>query len=297
MSRYHESGTLTPVAPFDFHRSLGFVEMFSPNAGEQHIAAQQLTKAVMVAGQPLAFVVKSSGSLEQPRLDYTLYADQPISADLKSAALDRIRFYLSLDDDLKPFYAMASNDPCLAPIVERLYGLHQVKFITPFEIAAWAILTQRMPIPVARKVKDKIVARYGKSIEVNGEQLWAFPDADQLSAANPDDLLDMIHNERKVQYLGGISQAFQSVDEQFLRSGDYDAVESWLRSIKGVGEWSAKFILVRGLGRMERLSLTEKHLMEAAKYVYGPGCDVAGMIKHYGVYAGYWAYYLRTVAG
>ncbi|HLY26580.1 MAG TPA: hypothetical protein VKQ72_09590, partial [Aggregatilineales bacterium] len=240
MSRYHESGTLTPVAPFDFHRSLGFVEMFSPNAGEQHIAAQQLTKAVMVAGQPLAFVVKSSGSLEQPRLDYTLYADQPISADLKSAALDRIRFYLSLDDDLKPFYAMASSDPCLAPIVERLYGLHQVKFITPFEIAAWAILTQRMPIPVARKVKDKIVARYGKSIEVNGEQLWAFPDADQLSAANPDDLLDMIHNERKVQYLGGISQAFQSVDEQFLRSGDYDAVESWLRSIKGVGEWSAK---------------------------------------------------------
>src|SRR5258707_14373545 len=153
MSHFTDSGYLSPVAPFDFAKSLGFVEMFAPNAGEQLLAAQRLTKAVMIGGQPLAFEVKSTGMLEQPRLDYTLYAEQPISADLKVAALDRIRFYLSLDDDLKPFYVMAADDPCLAPIVERLYGLHQVKFMTPFEIAAWAVLTQRMPIPVARKVK------------------------------------------------------------------------------------------------------------------------------------------------
>src|SRR5579859_6190360 len=207
MARYTDSGHLSPVAPFDFAKSLEFVEMFTPSEREQHVEAQKLIKAVMIASQPIAFEVKSvksTSTLEQPHLDYTLYADQPISADLKAAALDRIRFYLSLDDDLTPFYSLAANDPCLAPIIERLYGLHQVKFITPFEIAAWAVLTQRIPIPVARKVKDKIVARFGASIEVAGEELWAFPDASQLAAADPNELLDIVRNERKVQYLGGI---------------------------------------------------------------------------------------------
>ncbi len=297
MSRHTDSGHLSPVAPFDFARSLGFVEMFTPAQGEQQVEAQKLTKAVMIASQPVAFEVKSSGTIEQPRLDYTLYADRPISADVKDATLDRIRFYMSLDDDLQPFYKLAADDPCLAPVVERLYGLHQVKFMTPFEIAAWAVLTQRMPIPVARKVKDKIVARYGASIDVNGETLWAFPDASQLATADPAELLDIVRNERKVEYLGVVSSAFQAIDEKFLRSGDYDEVEKWLRSIRGIGEWSAKFILVRGLGRVERVSPAEKHLIEAAKSVYGPGCDVAATAAQYGAQAGYWAYYLRTIAG
>jgi len=45
---------------------------------------------------------------------------------------------------------------------------------------------------------------------------------------------------------------------------------------------------------MERLSSTEKHLIAAARTVYGPGCDVAETGARYGVQQGYWAYYLRT---
>ena len=297
MAAYTQSGTVIPSAPFDFAKSLGFVEMFSPARGEQQVAAHSLTKAIMVLGQPVGFEVKSVGNVEQPRLDYTLFADQLISKELKAAALDRLSFYLSVDDDLKPFYAIAEHDSCLAPVVQHLYGLHQVKFPTPFEIAAWSILTQRMAIPIARKIKDKIVERYGASVEINGQTLWAFPDAAQLAAADPGDLAALVKNERKVQYLGAVAEAFKCVDESFLRTGDYDELENWLRSIRGVGEWSAKFIMVRGLGRMERLSSTEKHLMAAAKVVYGPGCNVAEEAARYGVQQGYWAYYLRTTAG
>src|SRR5258708_7355399 len=218
MAAYTQSGTLIPSAPFDFAKSLGFVEMFSPARGEQQVEAHKLTKAIMVLGQTIGFEVKSAGSVEQPRLDYALISDQPITAEVKAAALDRLRFYLSLDDDLKPFYAIAEHDPCLAPIVQHLYGLHQVKFPTPFEIAAWSILTQRMAIPIARKVKDKIVERYGSSVEINGQTLWAFPDAARLAAADPDDLSALIKNERKVQYMFAVAQAFNSVDESFLRT-------------------------------------------------------------------------------
>src|SRR5258708_26660387 len=120
-----KSGTVMTDAIFDVAKSLGFVEMFSPARGEQQVAAHSLTKAIMVLGQPVGFEVKSVGNVEQPRLDYTLFADQLISKELKAAALHRLSFYLSVDDDLKPFYAIAEHDSCLAPCLQHLYGLHQ----------------------------------------------------------------------------------------------------------------------------------------------------------------------------
>ncbi len=60
--------------------------------------------------------------------------------------MDRLGFYLSLQDDLRPFYAIADADPDFAPVARGLYGFQQVKFLTPFEHLCWAILTQRTPM-------------------------------------------------------------------------------------------------------------------------------------------------------
>src|SRR5690349_18287266 len=105
----------------------------------------------MVAGQVVVFQVASSGSVEVPRLECELHSAQPLSPAALAAVQDRLSFFLSLDDDLRPFYALAQVDPAMAPEIQRLYGLHQVKFPTPFENAAWAVLSQRAPIAVARK--------------------------------------------------------------------------------------------------------------------------------------------------
>ncbi len=78
-------------------------------------------------------------------------------------------------------------------------------------------------------------------------------------------------------------------------------MEAWLRSIKGIGEWSADFIMVRGLGRMERVPLTEKRLVEAASKVYGLGEELSRdalqrLADKYGQWQGYWAHYLRVAS-
>jgi DNA-3-methyladenine glycosylase II len=67
---------------------------------------------------------------------------------------------LSLGDDLRPFYAVAETDPAFAPLVQELYGYHQVKFLMPFENACWAILSQRNLISVSHNVK-RLSAPYG----------------------------------------------------------------------------------------------------------------------------------------
>src|SRR5664279_1605625 len=101
-----QTGTLQPQAPFDFESSLAFLGMFPPMHGEQQIAERALTKAVSIERQPVVFSVRSKGTIDQPEITYTLHASVPISASMESAAADRIAFFLSLNDDLRPFYAI-----------------------------------------------------------------------------------------------------------------------------------------------------------------------------------------------
>jgi DNA-3-methyladenine glycosylase II len=298
--------TLHPTPPFDFNKTLDFLEGFSPTRGEQSLAARVLTKAILVAGQVVVFQVKSSGAVEAPRLEGTLHSARPLGAPVLAAARDRLSFFLSLDDDLRPFYALAQADPAMAPEIQRLYGMHQVKFPTPFENAAWAVLAQRAPIPVARKMKQAVVERFGGSLTLDGVVYWAFPEAGELAAAPVAELAAMLHNERKAQYLAAVSAAFADADEAFLRTGDYEEVLAWLRGIKGIGEWSADFILLRGLGRMQQLHFTpdtifERRMSAAVSRVYpsGSGRALSGqemlpIAERYGDAQGYWALYLRT---
>jgi DNA-3-methyladenine glycosylase II len=292
---YTLKGKLTPRPPFDFARTLGFLEAFSPTAGEQVVAASSITKAVTLHGRPVAFEVSSAG----PELTYTLYAQTPLSKPDQAALSDRIRFFLSLDDDLQPFYDLGRADPDFTPVIERLYGLHQPKFLTPFEIACWAILAQRIPMPIAHRTKMALVERWGTSIQLQGGTYHAFPDVEQLAAIDENDLLAVVGNRRKVEYLRSVIALFQAVDEQELRSGDLEDVMAKLRGVRGIGEWSAYFILVRGLGRMERVSAVDRELARAAARIYKQGqalttVELARILDHYGTSQGYWAFYARN---
>ena len=293
--------TLTPRPPFDFAKTLGFLHGFGPTGSEQVIANDSLTKAVTLNGRAIAFELRNAGTIEEPLLAYMLYSDQPLSAVEHAAIADRLRFFLSLDDDLQPFYQIGRADPSFAPIIERLYGLHQAKFLTPFEIACWAILGQRQPWRVAHHTKLALVERWGTSITLPSGIYRAFPEPQQLARVDSSDLMSVVRNERKVEYLRAVIQFFNEVDEQFLRSGDYDEVATQIRSVRGIGEWSSYFILVRGLGRMERVSTIDQELSKAAAKIYNDGQTLAPeemkkLLDRYGTSQGYWALYLRAPA-
>lgn len=293
---YTKHGQIVPTSPFDFARSLHFLGFFKPMQGQQTTTAQSLTKAVFVEGQLLAFQLTSTGTIEQPRLEYILFSEDTISEHVEYATLDRIRFFLSLDDDLYPFYQIGLEDSHFVPLIHEMYGYHQVKFLTPFENACWAILTQRNPQNIAQEMKQRLTETYGGNIVVNDKTYWAFPEAVRLSDVIQSELLAVVRNARKVDYLLATIKAFTSVDEHFLRTGNYQAVSAWLRSIKGFGEWSTTFVLVRGLGRMEQMPV-EKVLQEAASRLYGHELtlqELATLGEKYGSYKGYWAHYIRV---
>jgi DNA-3-methyladenine glycosylase II len=290
-------GILTPRAPFDFAKTLAFLGDFTPTAGEQALAPDSVTKAVTLHGRAIAFNVRDAGTLEDPRIAYTLYSEHPLSEPEQDAIIDRIRFFLSLDDDLRPFYAIGRTDPAFAPVIEHLYGLHQPKFLTPFEIACWAILTQRNPIAIAHRTKMALVQRWGTTITLPEGTQRAFPDVKQLAVVSPDELAQVVRNPRKVEYLMAVIEFFSSVDEQFLRTGNYDEVAAQIRAIRGFGAWSSHFLLVRGLGRMEHVSSIDQEISKAATRIYNQALTASAMqqiLDRYGNTQGYWAFYARN---
>jgi DNA-3-methyladenine glycosylase II len=294
---FTSSGQIKPVAPFDFSQSLRFVGEFMPTQHEQVVGNLSMTKSLSIDGLPVAFKLTSTGTIDQPTLDYTLYAEQPLSLEHQHTAIDKISFYLSLNDDLNPFYAIGQDDACFAPVIEQLYGFHQVKFsVSLFEHACWSILTQRNYISIARKMKDALIARYGSRIAVDGTILPIFPEARAIVEAGEAELISVIRHQQKANYLSGVARAFLDVDEQFLRYGDYATVSAWLHNIKGIGDWSAAFLLIRGLGRTEQIS-SEKHLLAAASARYQQPMTAQSLkpiAAHYGEWQGYWAFYLRA---
>lgn len=296
---YTETGYITPTAPYDFTKSLNFLGFFSPMQSEQTIGERELTKAVYVDGQLLAFQLTSTGTIDEPELAYTLFSEQLISEEIKSAAVDRITFFLSLDDDLRPFYEIGYEDKDFVPILQEMYGYHQVKFLTPFENACWAVLTQRNPMNMSQRMKKSLIEAYGGSITIDGTSYTAFPVATRMEPVSEDTLTGVVRNARKAEYLVAVIKAFTDVDELFLRTGNYAEVEAWLRSIRGFGEWSASFVMVRGLGRMEQFTVNEKATLAAASRLYGHGKDltrteIVRIAEQYGQYKGYWGHYLRV---
>ena len=298
---YQKTGTLTPTPPFDFSKSLQFLGIFGPTKNEQTVSTHSLTKAISIDGQTVVFQLTSIGTTEKPGLEYTLFSKDTITEATENAVTERMAFFLSLKDDLQPFYRIGRDDPDFAPIIEHLYGYHQVKFLTPFENACWAVLTQRNPMKIAQKTKQVLVEKYGSGLEVYGSVYWAFPEPMQIVVADESELLKVIRNDRRTEYLFAIARAFSEVNEEFLKTAPDEEVEAWLRSIKGIGEWSATFILVRGLGRIERVPLTETRLFEAASKVYGHGevlnrDDLKRLAETYGSWQGYWAHYIRVAS-
>jgi DNA-3-methyladenine glycosylase II len=200
-----------------------------------------------------------------------------------------------LEDDLNPFYEAALQDPSFSVVVMRLFGYHPLKFLTPFEAACWAILTQRNLIPLAVKMRHSIVQAYGGGISIEDVSYRTFPEPERLAKVPENEFVDCLGDEKRAGQILKAAQAFSTIEESWLLSADFVRVENWLHNLQGIGFSSATMILIQGLGRMEQASYTDKKLLSAVAKVYGKSIareDVPKLAAQYGKWQGYWASYL-----
>ena len=295
---------LTVTPPFLFERTLAFIRAFYARDYERvpahkQIRSETLRRVVSVYGVPVLFEVCATGA---EGLELTLHAET-LSDELVTAASDRVRFYLGLDDAVKPLYTRA--DPIFEDVIKTWHGYHMLKVLTPFEAACWALIQQRTPNGFAHKTMAKLAEFFGGSLEHEGETYTAFPEA-QAMLDNPQArVLAATNNTRKTERLLHVIRAFATINnpagEMFLRSAPYGDVAKWLGNIKGLGAWSVDFIMLRGLGRFERVPWTDTGMLGAISKIYTGGFEVSlgrarELAERYGSEQGLWAHYVKTSA-
>jgi DNA-3-methyladenine glycosylase II len=291
---------LIPTAPFDFQHTLTFLQDYKADGIVRKVLDNELRFAMNILGKPVAFFVKSVGTLKRPRLELTLHAKK-LNNDIIKAAKEQLIFYLSLEDDLTLFYKFAEKDDAFKPVLKGLYGYHQVKFPSIFTSVCWALVTQRTPNSFAYLTMQRFCELLGDSINVDGERYTTFPEAKKFLDSR-DKVLIATNNTRKTDRLLEIARAYVTVDENFLKTAPYEEVMRAVRKLKGLGQWSADYILLRGLGRYERSPWTDTVIIDTISKMYTGGFrisdgDARKLAEHYGWYQGLWVHYLKVFAG
>ncbi|WP_375475694.1 DNA-3-methyladenine glycosylase family protein [uncultured Jatrophihabitans sp.] len=177
--------------------------------------------------------------------------------DLDAAAAQVGRF-LSLDIDARAWPEVADRDTVIADAQQRLPGLRPCGFHSPYEAAAWSVLSQRVRIVQAAKLREQLVADHGDG--------GAFPAPGRLRR------LDLDLPGRKAEYLQAVAEAALEgrLDGAALHAADPERSVNDLQSIKGIGPFAAELIVLRGANSPDALPRNERRLAAEVAQRYGP---------------------------
>lgn len=245
--------TLHPRGPFSLSAAATFVEGFPGTQADRPPQALRYAWAVDGDWRTVQATVRQDDHAVQAEL-----AGRPAAALARQAGRD-LEQMLCLDVDGSGFTALGEHDHVVRALQERFFGLRPVLFYTPYEAAAWTIISQRIRMTQAAVIK----ARLGNELGEHG----AFPAPArlaQLSAPQPGLTV------RKVDQLRTIAAAAQdgALSRQRLRTMTYADGLAHLQRLPGIGPFSAELILIRGVGHPDALPDHDTRLDQAICSAY-----------------------------
>jgi AraC family transcriptional regulator of adaptative response / DNA-3-methyladenine glycosylase II len=171
-------------------------------------------------------------------------------------AVQRCRRLLDLDADPAAVAEHLDGDPVIGTMSRRVPGLRVPGTVDPHELAARAVVGQQVSVASARAVLGRLVADYGTALPpahvlglgpaVRTEGLThLFPDMATMAALDPDRLP---LPRRRARTLVTMAEALAGGALALDVGTDAEAARWSLRTLPGIGAWTADYIAVRGLG-------------------------------------------------
>jgi DNA-3-methyladenine glycosylase II len=275
--------TIKPVSPFDFDLTAGYHTYFRGRYGTDSLDGG-IYRRLLDLGDRLALVsVRSTGSIADPELSVEVQGEDLSPRDVANAS-KQVMWVLGGEQDLAPFYAQAEADPALSNIVNHCNGLHLPHTATVFEALVLAILGQQIATAVARIVRTLLIETYGPSQTFEGAVHHAFPRPESLYTASVADLRQLKLSQRKAEYVRGIATAALDGSGwlEGLRDSSDEEVVRRVTELRGVGHWTAQWVLVRGLGRPDAFPSGDLALQRAISHLYFGGEKLsAGQIEEF----------------
>lgn len=165
------------------------------------------------------------------------------------AAVERM---LGLRVDLRGFYRRAAAHPRLRRLAEQFRGVKPPRFPTVFECLVNAFACQQLSLTVGIILLNRLTDRYGTAVEGPDGGARAFPGPGDLAAAHPAPLRRLGFSGQKTRAILSLARTVSAGGVDLERIDDLDdaAAVARLTELRGVGRWSAEYVLLRGLGRV-----------------------------------------------
>lgn len=182
------------------------------------------------------------------------------------AAAAQVARALSLDHDGTEFLRVGARDPVMARLQAAAPGLRPPLFYSPYEAAAWSVLSARRPARQMMQVRRRLSETHGAVFELAGRRLAAFPTPDQLLAVQsfpgvPAERIERLHGVAHAALAGRLGAGH-------LMSLGPDRAMTELQQIGGIGPFYSALIVIRGTGFADVLPVTEPRVLDLAARLY-----------------------------
>jgi len=179
-----------------------------------------------------------------------------------AAIVARVRRVFDLGADPQTIARHLSGDALLAPLLARRPGLRVPGAWDGFEVAVRAILGQQITVSAASGLAGRLVAALGDPIRPPPTERLTrtFPTPSRIAGA---DLRPLGMPAARAASLASLA-AFVASDSRFLSPGQpLEAAVDRLRSLPGIGEWTAQYIAMRGLREPDAFPAADLGLIRA----------------------------------
>lgn len=263
--------TIQPDTPFHFDLTLQRYRLFGEDAAHLYVDGVY-SRVIDIDGRLWVYILRDAGSPKAPAIHVQLLGGR--TQTRHGAALEaEIRHCLSLDLALEPFYRWAQTDPVLSHLVRRCAGMRPPRAANLFEALVTSITAQQVNLVFATTIRSRLIKRYGQSLTLDGRTFYAFPRPEDLAQATLQELRDLQFSWRKGEYV--VNLARQVADgalklEEFPTLSNAAIIDR-IMQVKGLGRWTADWLLARGLGRGDVIAAGDLGVRKAMGKFYCGG--------------------------
>ena len=240
---------LEPMPPFRLDLTAWTLRRRADNAIDRWDGATYRRVLTLPSG-PVEVAVVQTGPPEAARLRVTVHG-APLDPEVKQAVTAALEKLLGLRIDLAAFYRLASRDAELGPLAERFRGMKPPRFASVFEGVVNSIACQQVTLTLGIRLLNRLAENYSPVVAGEEGPVRAFPRPEDLARLEPEAFRELGFSRQKgraVIELARISAEGQADLEGLAGLPDGEAVARLCR-LRGVGRWSAEYVLLRGLGR------------------------------------------------
>jgi len=249
---------------FDMNANLGYLTR-EKNECMYEIENDIIIKVIAIG--EMQSLVQISVIDNQQMVVQFLNDSRPIEKWERQEIVTYIQEWFDLDNDLTPFYEMANTDPLLKIPAQKYSGLRVIGIPDLFEALCWGVLGQQINLAFAYTLKRQFVESFGDSIEWNGKKYWIFPPYERIAQLTPTDLAAIKMTVKKSEYIIGIARLMANGDlsKEQLKKMDFKEAEKSLIKIRGIGPWTANYVLMRCLRFQTAFPIDDVGLINSIK--------------------------------